>query len=77
MERMPSKREVKQLIFVLNRESASGLDSFSRQFFQTFWEFIGEDITNMVKALFFGLENSRYITHTNLVLISKKEKVKT
>ncbi|KAG5587705.1 hypothetical protein H5410_048139 [Solanum commersonii] len=41
------------------------------------WNIIGDDITNMVKAFFCGQELPRYLTHTNLVLIPKKEVVTT
>lgn len=35
MEKSPFKDEVKQVIFALNDDSASGLGAFSRQFFQS------------------------------------------
>ncbi|WMV59326.1 hypothetical protein MTR67_052711 [Solanum verrucosum] len=77
MGKMPTKEEVKHVVFSLNGDSASGQDGFSRHFFQSCWEVIGNDITNMVKAFFCGHELPRYVTHTNLVLIPKKEEVKT
>lgn len=59
----------------MNGESASGLDRCSGLFFQSCWSIIGKDITNMVKAFFCGGELTRYMSHTNLVLIPKKEVV--
>lgn len=64
------------MVFSSNGDSASGHDSFSSQFFQSCWEITDNDITNMVKALFSGQALPMYVTHTNLVLIPKKE-VKT
>ncbi|XP_015168062.1 uncharacterized protein [Solanum tuberosum] len=52
METMPTKEEVKHVVFSLNGDSASGPDGFSGQFFQSCWDTIGTDITNMVKAFF-------------------------
>jgi len=37
MVQMPSKEEVKQVVFSLNDDSASGQDGFSGQFFQSCW----------------------------------------
>lgn len=48
MEKMPSKEEVKLVTFTLTTNSVSGPDSFSGQFFQSSWDIVGEDITNMV-----------------------------
>lgn len=45
-------------------------------FFQSYWEIVGEDVNNMVKDYFCGHQLPRFITHTNLVLIPKKESVK-
>jgi len=77
LTRLPSKEEVKEVVFALNNDSASGPDELSGHFFQTCWDIIKEDITNMVKAFFCGQELPRFITHTNLVLIPKKEEVDT
>lgn len=72
MERMPVEEEVKKVIFLLNADNASGPDGFSRQFFQASWEIIGKDITNMVRAFFYGFELPRYVKHTNLVIPPKE-----
>lgn len=47
--------EVKNMIFDLNANSASGLDDFLEKFFQSCLEVIGTDITNMVKEFFIGM----------------------
>lgn len=72
---MPTEEEIKQAIFDLNGESASGPYGFTEQFYQSCWNIIKEDLCNMVKAFFVGQELPRYITHTNLVLIPKGEQV--
>lgn len=72
---LPGIEEVKAAVCGLNSDSASGPDGFSGKFFQSCWDIIGEDITNMVRSFFCGQEIPRFITHTNLVLIPKKENV--
>lgn len=37
---------------------------------------MGEDITRLARAFFCGQELPKFRTHTNLVLLPKKEKVK-
>ncbi|KAG5616263.1 hypothetical protein H5410_016087 [Solanum commersonii] len=76
MIRPPEKEEVKRVVFELDGNSACGPDGFSGLFFQTCWDIIGDDITKLVRAFFCGQELPKYITHTNLVLLLKKEVVK-
>ncbi|XP_060216564.1 uncharacterized protein LOC132644040 [Lycium barbarum] len=73
----PTKHEVKQAVFGLNYESASGPDGYTSLFFQKCSDIIGDDLFNMVWDFFRGFELPRYITHTNLVLFPKKKDVQT
>ncbi|WMV24639.1 hypothetical protein MTR67_018024 [Solanum verrucosum] len=73
---LPTNEEVKKVVFKLKGSSACGPDGFTGHFYQDCWEIIGEDSTKMVKAFFCGQELTRFITHTNLVLLPKKETVK-
>lgn len=75
MERWPEEGEIREVVFELNKDSASGPDGFSREFYQTCWEIIKEEVINMVKIFFCGAELPKYITHTTLVLIPKKKVV--
>ncbi|XP_060211804.1 uncharacterized protein LOC132639369 [Lycium barbarum] len=74
---LPNKEEVKEIVFKLNGESAAGPDGFTGLFYQFCWDIIGEDVTNMVKSFFCGTELPRFVTHTNLVLLPKKDLVNT
>lgn len=76
MTALPCEEEVKEVIFQLSGSSAAGPDDFTGLFFQYCWEIMVSDVTNMVKAFFCGEMLPRYITHTNLVLLPKKEEVK-
>ncbi|XP_059285202.1 uncharacterized protein LOC132038567 [Lycium ferocissimum] len=51
--------------------------SQARLFFQSCWEIVKLDVVDMVKAFFVGQELPRFITHTNLILIPKKEQMKS
>lgn len=77
MIKLPSSEEVKKVVLKLSSNSACGLDGFFGHFLQSFWEIIGVDITRIVRDFFCGAELPKFITHTNVVLLSKKEVVKT
>lgn len=62
-------------MFGLNGDTASGPDGFTGKFYQTCWEILKDDITAMVRAFFVGQDLPRWVTHTNLILIPKKEQV--
>ncbi|XP_060202505.1 uncharacterized protein LOC132630945 [Lycium barbarum] len=47
MEELPSESEVKEAIFSLNGDSASGPDGFTGQFYQKCWEVIKLDVIQM------------------------------
>ncbi|KAG5600107.1 hypothetical protein H5410_031477 [Solanum commersonii] len=59
---------------VVNRDSVSGPDEFPGLFFQSCWEIIGVDITRL-SAFFCGHTLPKFMTHTNLILLPKKEEV--
>ncbi|XP_059310982.1 uncharacterized protein LOC132062424 [Lycium ferocissimum] len=77
IEMLPTEKEVKKAVFALNGESACGPDGFTGLFFQSCWEIVKLDVVDMVKAFFVGKELPRFITHTNLILIPKKEQVQS
>lgn len=44
--------KVKNVIFPLNKDDASGLDGFSAQFFQTFWDIVYKDVERATLEIF-------------------------
>lgn len=76
MERWSKKEEIRHVVFDLNKDSAGGPDVFSSGFYQACWDIIKEEVIQAVQAFFCGAELPRYITHTTLVLIPKKDVVR-
>ncbi|XP_059310123.1 uncharacterized protein LOC132061298 [Lycium ferocissimum] len=62
-----------EAVFNLNGTSASGSDGFSGKFYQSCWDIIRVDVYRMVVEFFKGQTLPKSITHTNLVLLPKKE----
>ncbi|XP_060183463.1 uncharacterized protein LOC132613456 [Lycium barbarum] len=74
---MPSVDEVKKAVFNLSGASASGPDGFPGVFYQTCWYIISLDVYKMVVAFFQGHTLPKSVTHTNLVLLPKKELIQS
>lgn len=70
---IPDEVEIKKVVFELNVDSACGHDGFTICFYQTCWDIVGLDIVQIVHAFFEGHSLPKSITHTNLVLIPKKD----
>lgn len=71
----PTQEEVKNIVFNMSKGNASGSDGYSGVFFQECWDIIKGDIYLMVMSFFCGKELPKFVSHTNVVLIPKKEKV--
>lgn len=63
------------MVFSLSGDNIEGLGGFNGAFYHHCWDVVDDEIWNMVKAFFCGFELPRFITHTNVMLISKQEKV--
>nr|XP_009615408.1 uncharacterized protein LOC104108129 [Nicotiana tomentosiformis] len=66
--------EVKAAIFGLNGNSSSGPDGFTGMFYKECWEIICNNIHNIVLHFFGGAALPKSITHTNLVMLPKKQR---
>ncbi|XP_075102115.1 uncharacterized protein LOC142177432 [Nicotiana tabacum] len=75
--KQPTKEEVQMVVLGLNGDSAGGSDGMIGKFYHSCWDLIGDDLYDMVRALFNGHELPKCVTHTNLVLIPKKKEVTT
>ncbi|XP_060200453.1 uncharacterized protein LOC132628704 [Lycium barbarum] len=68
---------VKQTVFELSGDSASGPDRLTGIFYQCCWETVGVDVFNVVKVFFEVQTLPKSITHTNLVLLPKNNEVES
>ncbi|XP_060211840.1 uncharacterized protein LOC132639410 [Lycium barbarum] len=57
---LPTEEKAKKVVFSLNGESAAGPDCFTGISYQTCWDIIKDDVTNMVKAFFCRAELPRF-----------------
>ncbi|XP_070019578.1 uncharacterized protein [Nicotiana sylvestris] len=79
------KRKILQVSRILNNNgnwienqddmAKEAVEFFKAQFTED--RVIGEDVLNMIKAFFGGAEFPKFITHTNLVILSNKKNVAT
>ncbi|XP_060180862.1 uncharacterized protein LOC132610560 [Lycium barbarum] len=74
---MPTLEEVKKAVFELSADSAGGPDGMIGIFYQVCWDIVGADVYNLVKAFFDGQTLPKSFTHTNLVLLPKKNNIET
>lgn len=72
---LPEEKEIKGAVFELSGSNANRPDGFTSAFYQSCWDTVGENIIRLVRAVFYGQEITKSISHTNLVLIPKVEVV--
>ncbi|XP_049391503.1 uncharacterized protein LOC125855893 [Solanum stenotomum] len=74
---IPDEPEIRKAVFSLNGDSACGPDGLSGRFFHSCWDIVGVEVGRMVVEFFAGNTLPKSITHTNLVLIPKKDNVQS
>ncbi|XP_060200519.1 uncharacterized protein LOC132628770 [Lycium barbarum] len=74
---IPTLDEVKNAVFELSGDSASGPDGLNGVFYHSCWEIVGADVYSVMKAFWDGHTLLKAITHSNLVLLPKKNEVET
>lgn len=70
---LPIAEEIKKVMFTLNVNSTWVPDDFTSHFYQSCWDIVGQDIIRLVHSFFKGRTLSKAITHTNLILLPKKD----
>lgn len=71
LTRMPSMKEIKQAIFVMNGDGAPGPDGFRGCFYQQYWSIIGYDVCKAV-CQFFSQSWLMPNLNSNLVVLVPK-----
>lgn len=69
----PNLKELKEVVFSLNKEASAGPDGFTAQFYHTYWDFIKFDLLEAVEDFFPGSELPIGISSTSLALIPKSD----
>ncbi|XP_028804845.1 uncharacterized protein LOC114759766 [Neltuma alba] len=69
-----SKKEVREAVFHLPKESAPGSDRFHASFYQKHWDIVGEDIFQMVLHFWNSEFLLKSLNKTFIALISKTDK---
>ncbi|EOY25449.1 Uncharacterized protein TCM_016755 [Theobroma cacao] len=68
----PSLKEIKDVVFNIDKDSVAGPDGFSSLFYQHCWDIIKQDLLEAVLDFFKGTPMPRGVTSTTLVLLPKK-----
>ncbi|KAL3537481.1 hypothetical protein ACH5RR_000847 [Cinchona calisaya] len=66
-------QELRQVVFSLSKDSATGADDFNGVFFQTCWEIIADDLLDAVVEFFQGTKLRMATSSTLICLIPKVE----
>ncbi|KAK4254232.1 hypothetical protein QN277_009639 [Acacia crassicarpa] len=66
-----SREEIQKAAFSLGRSKVPGPNGFSRVFYHSSWDKVGESICNMVQEFFEGNSSLDLIKETNITLIPK------
>jgi hypothetical protein len=64
--------EVKQAVFTLTKDKASGPDGFPIEFFQTYWDIVRDDIFQVVTAFYHNSLDLWRVKQAYITLIPKK-----
>ncbi|GAA0140492.1 hypothetical protein LIER_35250 [Lithospermum erythrorhizon] len=67
----PSMDEVRNIFFSMDKNSMAGSDGFNRVFYQSFWDFVGVEVLNVVCFFMEGANMPRGLTSTVLTLLPK------
>ena len=68
---VPSDVEIKQAVFSINVDKAPGPDGFSADFYQSFWDIIGPDITRDIRDFFASGNLHKRQNETHVWMIPK------
>ena len=49
---IPSKEEIKNAIFAMNKDGSPGPDGFGAFFYQTYWDVIKDEVSNAILEFF-------------------------
>lgn len=68
---IPTKNEIRNVVFSLNKDACAEPDGFSAHFYQTTWNIMKDDIVEAAIDYFNGSCIPRGFSHTSIALIPK------
>ncbi|GKE43318.1 putative reverse transcriptase domain, reverse transcriptase zinc-binding domain protein, partial [Tanacetum coccineum] len=71
MVREVTDNEIKEAIFLMGDDKATGLDGFTFAFFKKAWDVVGTDVSNVVRDFFMNGRLLKEINHTIISLVPK------
>lgn len=72
LEAIPSMEEVKNIVFLMNDESAPGPEGITAFFYRFFWDLVKEDILVVAKEFFSGALLPKYFLKNHICMVPKK-----
>ncbi|CAI9777180.1 unnamed protein product [Fraxinus pennsylvanica] len=76
VSKAPDIEEIKEAVYIINKDSAASPDGFSSLFYQYSWDIIKLDLLDAILDFFNGREIPTGITLTSIALIPKKAEAK-
>ncbi|XP_057791002.1 uncharacterized protein LOC131008121 [Salvia miltiorrhiza] len=77
LTRIPDLQEITAAVFYMDSSSSVGLDGFSGKFYQSCWEIIKQDVWKVARMFFLRSYLPVGCNSSTLILLPKKETVKT
>jgi hypothetical protein len=69
---MPDKKEILDTLKEMKRNASPGPDGFNVEFYLAAWEWIGDDVTKVIRDFYVQGTLPNHINDTHIVLIPKK-----
>lgn len=70
---IPGEKEIKDVVFSMDKNSAPGPDGFGGAFYQGCWEIIKQGLVEIIQTFFNGNSLTRFYINSYLILLPKVE----
>ncbi|XP_019259988.1 PREDICTED: uncharacterized protein LOC109238018 [Nicotiana attenuata] len=74
LKSIPTIHEIKEAMFIMDKDSAPGPDGLSGYFYQFSWDITCNDLNKAVESFFQGAKHPMFFTHTCLEIIKDIKK---
>lgn len=73
---IPDNQEIKKAVFAIHGDKAPGHDGFSANFFQSFWDIVGDEVCNDTRLFFTQVSINKRYNETHVGVIPKTKNPK-